>query len=162
MSNKVSVQALLPLIREQLEQGGQVTLTVTGNSMYPLLTSGRDRVTIAPMTRPLRVNDVVFYLRVGEIPILHRVVRLAPDGSFVCCGDSQLQPEPGLRPEQVLGIAVAFERAGRQISAASLRYRAASTLWRRLRPLREPLLALLRRRSGKGEKNAKRIGGRIK
>ena len=142
MSYKVDVQDILPLIREKLEQGGEVSLSVTGDSMFHLLRDGRDRVTIAPLTRPLRVNDVPLYQRAGGGLVLHRVMRVERDGRFACCGDHQWWLEQGLRPEQVLGIAVAFRRKGRTIRAGDLRYRLVSGLWRRLRCLRRPLFAL--------------------
>ncbi|MBQ7872035.1 MAG: S24/S26 family peptidase [Oscillospiraceae bacterium] len=142
MPSKVDVQDILPLIREKLEQGGEVSLTVTGDSMYPFLRDGRDRVTIAPLMRPLRVNDVPLYLRAGGGLVLHRVMRVERDGRFACCGDHQWWLERSIRPEQVLGIAVAFRRKGRSIRAGDLGYRLTSGLWRWLRPLRRPLFAL--------------------
>lgn len=142
MKNRVDVQDILPIIREKLSAGGEVSLTVTGESMYPLLRGERDRVTIAPLRRALRVNDVPLYLRAGGGLVLHRVMRMERDGSFVCCGDHQWHLEYGLRPEQILGIAVAFERKGRKFSANNLIYRCGSGLWRWLRFLRRPLFAL--------------------
>lgn len=99
-----------PLLRERLE--ATVVLTVTGGSMLPLLAGGRDRVTLGPVPERLRRGEVLLYRRADGSYVLHRLTGFGQDGTLVFCGDRQTEPERGIRPEQVIARAVAFERKG--------------------------------------------------
>lgn len=144
----IHTEQFLPLLEQKLREGGSVTITVTGDSMAPFLIGGRDRVTLCPIDRPLRKNDLPLYRRGDGRLILHRVIRLARDGSLVCCGDHQCTPER-VEPEQMLALAKGFTRKGRAFSDSSLPYRLACALWTALFPLRGRLLVLAARRSGR-------------
>lgn len=144
----IRTEQFLPLLEQKLRDGGSVTITVTGDSMAPFLIGGRDRVTLCPIDRPLRKNDLPLYRRRDGRLILHRVIRLARDGSFVCCGDHQCTPER-VESEQMLALAKGFTRRGRDFSDSSLPYRLAAALWTALFPLRGRFLALAARCSGR-------------
>lgn len=108
--------------------GWQPSLIVTG-SMTPHLTPG-DVVLVAPATldRPARRGQVVL-VRDLEAPtgrVLHRVVRVAPDGMLTTQGDANPSPDALPHgPDDVLGVArLVVPAAGR---LALLRYGTQST-----------------------------------
>lgn len=139
-----SAREALPKIRLALETAGVCRLTVTGTSMLPFLRDRQDAVLLAPLSRPPRRGDILFYLRGEGTCILHRVHRVRPDGTLVLCGDAQVGLEP-VRPEQVVAVATHIERKGRQTpcTAPGLRFRVA--LWQLLRPVRPWIMALMRK-----------------
>lgn len=126
-----------------LAAGGQVPLVVTGQSMEPLLKEQRDTVWLAAPDRPLRRGDIVFFRRPGGGWVLHRVLRLTPDGCVVG-GDAQLWTEP-VKTERILAVVTAVERDGKTLPVSSRRLRLYAAVWRALRPLRPRLLGLHRR-----------------
>ena len=66
-------------IEDVLRQEGGYASPTHGVSMYPLLRDGRDSVVIRPPEGRLRKYDVPLY-RVGPKYVLHRIVRVLPDG----------------------------------------------------------------------------------
>lgn len=89
-----------------LREGAYATAT-QGASMYPMLRQGRDTVIIRPPEGRLRKYDVPLY-RVGPKYVLHRVVRVLPDG-YVIRGDNCLCNEH-VRDAQIIGVLAGFYR----------------------------------------------------
>lgn len=121
-------EAILPLIKETLESGKKITLTIRGNSMFPLFSDERDTVVIerAVVYKP---RDIVFYLREGNNkPILHRIIGEKDEG-FVLCGDNQQEAEYPIKPGQILGRVCEFERKGKKVSADNWLYKLYSFVW---------------------------------
>ncbi len=140
----MSPRDALPRMTEILNSGDSFRLMVTGNSMLPFLRHRQDRVILAPVSRPIRRGDILFYLRGPEQCILHRVHTVRPDGTLMMCGDSQVALEP-IRAEQVLARVTHVDRKGVQIPCSCLSLRLVWGLWRYLRPVRPYLLAILRK-----------------
>ena len=61
-------------IRIVLDSGGEFTVYPKGTSMLPLIRQGRDSVTLAKPSAPLKRGDIAFYLRDNGQYVLHRVV----------------------------------------------------------------------------------------
>lgn len=151
-SKSINLQAMYPVIREVLDNGGTFTLTITGQSMYPFILGNRDRVTLSAVPAKLRKNDLPLYIRTNGQFVLHRVVKVCKDGTYTCCGDHQWALEPGLRHEQMVGLATVYVRKGRTLTNKSLLYRIYRTVWTWVIPLRRYFFALdsrLRRLFGK-------------
>ena len=144
---KLSPAVAIPQIRERLEHGELCRVVVTGSSMWPGLRHEKDAVILAPLERPVRRGDVLFYLRAPTVCVLHRVVELRADGAFDVCGDAQTEKEV-VRPEQVLGVVSHVERGGRRFPVSAPGWRLYSALWRALLPLRGRILPLLRALGG--------------
>ena len=109
-----------------------------GFSMRPAIADG-DRVLIAPVDPDrMRVGDIVKF-RVGNELRMHRLVRRSPPdgpGEFVFrgdCGDS----EDTVRPDDIIGRAVAVERNGRlrRLDSTLAHGRARLRAWRLCRTL---------------------------
>ena len=109
---EINFSALFPLIEEKIAQGDCFTFTAFGNSMHPYLKNGAHRVTLAPIGRKLKKNDVVFY-RIGDgVFILHRVVKIS-DGKMYLCGDNQYNLERYTRSTQLIAILTSIEKNGK-------------------------------------------------
>lgn len=161
---RVSQAQLTPLMLECLDMGQEVLLTVTGNSMSPLLRHERDQVVLVKPSDPtvLRTGDVPLYRRDNGQIVLHRIVE-RDDGkkrrfygerqalpsmhsssglTYTLLGDAQTEREPNVRPEQILAVAAAFIRDGKRVDCHSTVYRRRCLRWHRLLPLRAPLVWL--------------------
>lgn len=138
-------EQLCGLMRAAFNHGGAFRFLPTGTSMLPMLREKRDAVLLCdPAVRPPRKLDVVFYRRASGHLILHRIIGRDQTG-YILCGDHQVHPEHGIRPEQILGVLTAFTRKGRQISADAPLYRCYARLWVASRPVRHIFSALGRK-----------------
>ena len=124
-------------IEQLLKDGSAIRLKPQGYSMYPLFVPGRDAAIIEKVsTDTLKKGDVALYRRDGSILVLHRICRITQKG-FYMVGDNQSEIEGPLRPDQIRGKMVAFERKGRRpVSVGQMRYRILSGIWLRLLPMR--------------------------
>lgn len=132
-----------PVLSRLLMRDEAVSLRVTGSSMRPFLQDRRDVVLLRGTAYVCPCpGDVALFSRQGGGLVLHRLLRMLPDGSFQAGGDAQLWTEAVPR-ERILAVAVAFCRdGGRAQSLQSRRCRRTVWLWQRLRPLRPRLLWL--------------------
>ena len=125
---------LMPLIREQLEQGSSVTFSPRGTSMLPMLRQGRDSVVLSPLPEQLNKHDLPLYQRDNGQYVLHRIVAVGE--TYTCLGDNQFQLEPGVRRDQMIALVTAFTRNGRCIEVTDPVYRLYCRLWAASRPVR--------------------------
>lgn len=116
-------------IREVMDSGGEFTLYPRGTSMLPLIMQGRDSVTLEQPQGALHRGDIAFYQRENGQYVLHRIIG-ERDGTFTMCGDNQLAPEYGVKPEQIIAKAAYITRKGSKITPRSLPYRLYVLLWR--------------------------------
>lgn len=116
---------------EELNRSGTLIYTNTGDSMLPLLRQGKDVLVIEKAAAYHRF-DAVLFRRVG-VPgsnryILHRILKICPDGRYWIAGDNRTIGEY-VAKEQILGVLTAVNRGGRLIKATDLRYRLYVRLW---------------------------------
>ena len=140
---QVTLDELMPLIREQLAAGQTVTFFPHGVSMLPLIREGRDSVTLSAPPKRLKKYDVALFQRANGQYILHRVVRCGETYTFV--GDNQVHLEKNVQQEQIIAICTAFSRDGKRISAQAFGLRLYAVLWGLLRPFRRVASAIFRR-----------------
>lgn len=127
----VSMDELIPIIREQLSAGLSVRFAPRGTSMLPMLRQGRDSVLLSPLPKQLKKYDVVLYQRTNGAYVMHRIV--AVGDTITCLGDNQLDLEWGLRQHQMIGIVTKFYRDGREHSVEEWPYRIYVVLWYQVR-----------------------------
>ena len=111
----------MPLLVRQLESGGIVRFTAHGKSMLPLLGDSVVELTAAP--RLLQKGDMALYRRTDGQFVLHRVMRVSADGSYVMCGDNQYWLESPILHEQVLAKVLRFAQNDAMISVENAVYR---------------------------------------
>ena len=120
-------------IEQLLEDGHVIRIKPEGYSMYPFFVPA---IIEKVSTDTLKKGDVALYRRDGSILVLHRICRITQKG-FYMVGDNQSVIEGPLRPDQIRGKMVAFERKGRRpVSVGQMRYRILSGIWLRLLPMR--------------------------
>lgn len=131
-------------VEKLLREGRTIQFMPTGLSMYPLLIGGRDQAVVEPLDgRPPKRGEVLLYRRPQSILVLHRLVRIRPEGLYFT-GDNQTEIEGPLQREQALGRLTAFIRKGRKHTTKNLLYRIYSGLWLFFLPLRPAAWGFLR------------------
>lgn len=102
-------QRYFALVEEQLAEGRNVRITLSGTSMLTALHDGEAAV-VEPLCGQPRVGDVVLF-RIGGRHILHRVVAVDGD-SYTMQGDNSLSTERCTRADLVARL-VEVPRLGR-------------------------------------------------
>ena len=150
---KVQMSDLYPLIRDTLASGGTFTLTITGSSMCPFLAGGRDQVTLSAVPAKIKKNDLLLYRRKSGQFVLHRIVKVCRDGTYICCGDHQQFLEKGLEKSQMIALASEFVRKGRHFTDRNVFYRMYRTVWTWIIPLRSYVFAIRNKIAGGNKKS---------
>ena len=123
-------------LEQLLSEGNILRIRPLGNSMYPLLVSGRDEALIEAVTADAcRRNDVLLYRRDQGILVLHRLYKKNAKG-FYMVGDNQSELEGPLCSDQILGRLIAVNRNGHEFSVKHPVYRLLSSLWLFMLPAR--------------------------
>lgn len=126
---------------EQILQGkGSLLMIAHGNSMWPLLRSGKDPIYLKKPTGALRKHDIALFRRDNGQLVLHRIVAIEKDCCLVC-GDAQSRREC-IQTEQVKGVMCGFYRGKTYIGCDHLLYQIYTRLWCAAYPLRVGLLNL--------------------
>lgn len=131
---QISLDQMVPLIREQLAAGKTVRLSPRGISMLPFLKQGRDSVILSPLPDKLRKYDVPLYQRANGQCVLHRVVRVGK--TYTCVGDNQFVLEEGLDHSQMIAVMSAVCRNGKEYPMDNLWQRGYCRIWHYSRPIR--------------------------
>ncbi len=132
---------------EILKDEGRLVYSNVGTSMLPLIRQGRDLFIIERTSGRLKKYDVPLFRRANGQYVLHRVIKVCPDG-YVLRGDNQLYREKGVTDGQILGILTAVVRDGKEIPVTALSYRVYVRIWCAMFPVRALFLmctATLRR-----------------
>ncbi len=137
MNKSFSIEELLPVMKEQLDNGKVVSFIPKGNSMLPMLRNGEDVVLLKKTEDRLHLSDVAFYYRrETDSYVIHRVVGFQKDGSYIMLGDNNVTKEYNIKPEDIIAVMTAFYRKGKMYEANCLRYRAYCEMLYWIRPMR--------------------------
>ena len=115
-------RARVDLLQSALRARGELDLEAEGDSMRPAIRSGQ-RITVS-LAAPgsLKVGDIVQILS-GAETLVHRIVRIGPEGLLLTKGDGLLIFDAPVRGTEVLGRVTAVEgrppRAGRLLALLS-------------------------------------------
>ena len=105
---------------EILEKDGKLVYKTKGVSMNPMLYQNRDLVVIEPVKGRLKELDVALYRR-GRSYVLHRVIAVNDDGTYLIRGDNTYSDE--IVPDSaVLGVLTEFVRDGKQYKVTDEEY----------------------------------------
>ncbi len=121
-------------IEESLCINGYYASTTAGTSMYPLLRHRRDNIVVRPCNGRLKKYDVPLY-KVGEKYVLHRIIKVLPDG-YVICGDNCINKEYNIKDENILGVLTEVYRNDKKINMDGLPYKIYVRMCRFFYPLR--------------------------
>ena len=123
-------------LKQLVEAGYEVVITVAGWSMEPFLHNQRDRVLLRKPIKPLKNGDIVFYQRKTGQYVLHRIFKKKPEGYYLM-GDNQLELEGPIEENAIFAVATEVERNGRWFSVETLSWTTACGVWRMLYPVRK-------------------------
>ena len=123
MNFKTSINDIYPLLEEVINTGGRFTLVINGISMLPLLRDKKDAVILAKSDNNLKKYDVAFYKRKDGSFVLHRVIKVLKDGTYIMCGDNQVVIEKGIKNEQIVAVAVGFLKDGKVLNCDDKKYK---------------------------------------
>ncbi|MGN1030935.1 MAG: S24/S26 family peptidase [Butyricicoccaceae bacterium] len=130
----------LGAVREIVQQGEQVSVTLSGNSMSPFLIHGRDRIVIAPITEPLRRGDMAIFQRRDGKYIMHRICRIRRgkqgQEQYYFVGDAQKVIEGPIQRDQIFGVIPQVFRKGRWIQKGDFWWDFFAEVWLRIIPAR--------------------------
>lgn len=129
----------LPLVREYVEKGEKVVISVKGYSMRPFLEHLRDRVQLSPWTT-LEVGDAVLAEIAPGHFVLHRIIQI--DGQqLTLMGDGNIRGTESCTMDDVCGVVTEYLRPnGHVLLASDPKLKRNIKLWRRLLPIRRLLL----------------------
>lgn len=135
-----NMEYLVELMKQPLSEGKEVGLTTRGNSMWPLLRSGQDKIFIKTLDF-YKKYDIILYKRDNGSYVLHRIVG-EKNGAFVLAGDGEFKKEYPIYKNQILAGAVGGVRKGKPFSCTDFPYRFYSVVWVLLLPLRPIIVRL--------------------
>lgn len=128
------------VLSEILDQGQDVTITITGDSMLPLWKHNRDTVVLAKCDKAgLKKGDIPLYRRNNCQLVMHRIIKVNKD-TYNLCGDAQTHIEYNVNTKNIIAVVKTFTRKGKEYSCSNLWYRLYTVLWVSARPFRHIIL----------------------
>lgn len=129
-SGEFSISDAIDVIVEMLDGGGEFRMFPKGVSMLPLIVQGRDSVVLKKKpASEVKKNDIAFYRRDNGQFVLHRIMKICADGTYVMCGDNQTTLETGIRQDQIIGHVCSIYKGDKLLSMSSFKYRAYVFFW---------------------------------
>lgn len=144
----INAQELLAALETLTDSGAALPLRVTGSSMLPFLAGGRDTVMLKKPKLPLKKGDIALFCRADGSLVLHRVKRLDESG-YCFVGDRQTQLERGIKPQQLVGVAVSAVRKGKSLTRRSFTWFFFEKIWINMVRLRPAAMRLYGKLKGK-------------
>ena len=96
------------------------------------------------MLTAVKKFDVVLYRRPPESYVLHRIVKVRPDG-YVLLGDNCLNKEYGITEDAIIGIMTGYVRKGKEHSTNEVGYKLYSRFIVLTFPIRRTIKLILAR-----------------
>ncbi len=139
MEKKVFSHEVMPLVKELLEGGQDVWLTVSGTSMRPFFVNQKTVVKLRFPKDELKKYDVVLYQDHHQYK-LHRIYQIH-DHVYTIYGDALKQQET-IRFEQIFGVVIEHKLKNRVIKKDDWWYLFKVRIWALLKPFRRLLIRL--------------------
>ena len=144
----MQTQRVVTTFEEELERSDRIVYTNVGVSMLPLLREGRDLMVIERCDPAhLQRYQAVLFTRPGLTGrgayVLHRILKVLPDGRYWIVGDNCMSGEI-VAPGQILGVLTAVCRGKKTIDFSGFGYRLYVALWCAPYPLRFLILRVRR------------------
>lgn len=97
----------------ELAKNGEFSNKTSGRSMYPMLVSGKDIITVKPARFPLCRNEVILYRKAGmDQLVLHRVIKALDKGGYLVRGDNTYKNER-VYEKDIAGVLSGFYKSGK-------------------------------------------------
>lgn len=131
----------ISVLRELVEQGKEVSVLISGTSMTPFLGHNRDVIFFSRPTTPLARGDMVFYQRADGTFVMHRILKVRPEGLYIV-GDAQALVEGPVPPSSVFARVTKARRKGKLIEKGDFLWDFFAGPWLTLRPLRPLIMSV--------------------
>lgn len=131
----VDTREYISALRELTEQGKEVSLLISGNSMSPFMVHQRDTICFKKPDRELKKGDMVFYQRVNGQFIMHRIWKVKEDGFYIV-GDAQQEIEGPVKREQIFAVVTKVKRKGKWIEPGNFWWEFFEHVWINIVPFR--------------------------
>ena len=141
---QVDTREYVSALKELVEQGREVSMTISGNSMSPFMVHQRDMILFKQPDRPLKRGDMVFYERPSGQYVMHRICRVKPEGYYIV-GDAQWLIEGPVAREQIFAVITKVRRKGQWIGPDDRVWKFFEHVWLRLIPCRRFLVTVYTR-----------------
>ena len=128
MHNEFNLAEYADTIKEVLAHDGVFRIYPKGTSMMPLIRQKKDSVVLTAPKFPMSKGDIIFYQRKNGQFVLHRIVKKTGD-TYVCCGDNQVQLEPGIDKSMIIAVVEAIYRKDKKVDNKNLAYRLYLFVW---------------------------------
>lgn len=131
MNVDVDTREYVAVLKEMVDQGMEVSMTVSGTSMEPFLIHNQDRIYFQKPKGPIKKGDMVFFQRKTGEYVMHRIMRVR-DHRYYLAGDHQTFLEGPIEESRIFAKVVSVERAGVWLSEDDCVWRFYAVWWRRL------------------------------
>lgn len=131
MNVDVDTREYVAVLKEMVDQGMEVSMTVSGTSMEPFLIHNQDRIFFQKPKGPIKKGDMVFFQRKTGEYVMHRIMRVR-DHRYYLAGDHQTFLEGPIEESRIFAKVVSVERAGVWLSEDDRVWRFYAVWWRRL------------------------------
>lgn len=146
----VDTREYVSMFRELTEEGKEVSVLISGNSMSPFLVHGRDSVYFKKPEHILKKGDMVFYERRNGQFVMHRICKVE-NGKYYLIGDAQQEVEGPLERDQIFAIVTRVRRKGKWLEAGDFWWEFFERVWIRVIPLRHMILRIYKVLNRKGK-----------
>ncbi|MBE5773447.1 MAG: hypothetical protein E7337_05880 [Clostridiales bacterium] len=138
---RVDTREYVDVLRGLIKEGKEVSMLVAGSSMNPFLIHYRDTIFFKKPDCALRRGDMVFYQRDSGQYVMHRILRVKPEGLYIV-GDAQTEIEGPVREDQVFAIITRVKRKGKMIGPDDFWWKFFEGPWLCIVPLRRIIMWL--------------------
>lgn len=145
----VKTREYVSMLRMLTEQGKEVSMLISGNSMSPFLMHGRDSIRFKKPDRKLKKGDMVFFQRKSGQFVMHRIVRVRKEG-FYLLGDAHQtsEIEGPIEESQIFARITSVCRKGKWIGPGNFWWEFFEHVWIRIIPFRRFFINTYRFLSG--------------
>ncbi len=143
MNLELDTREYVSVLKDMVEQGMEVSMTVVGTSMEPFLVHDRDKIYFRKPEGTIKKGDMVFYQRESGAYVMHRVMKVKRQ-QYYMAGDHQTFLEGPIEKKQIFAKVVSVEKDGVWMTEEDKLWKFYAVWWRRLFWLRKVVNKLKR------------------
>ena len=76
----VDTYEYVSMLKDLVEEGKEVNMTISGSSMSPFIIHHRDKIFFKATDRELKKGDIVFFQRDSGQYVVHRICKVKKEG----------------------------------------------------------------------------------
>ena len=133
---QIANNVYIPVLKDLVEEGKEVSMMISGSSMNPFLIHQRDYILMKKPEEELKAGDMVFFQRRDEAYVMHRIHHINKEGKLFIIGDAQVDMEGPIDKEQVFAIITKVKRKGKWITPGDFWWEFFEHIWLHLIPFR--------------------------